>query len=180
MGVTLYTLGHSNRRLADCLDILRAAGVRVLVDIRSRPASRRQPQFNGPLLRAACEQEGLVYHWAGRQLGGRRPARPGSPHRGLPEGLRGFADYMDGPAFQRAAAQLRRLASDAPTALLCAERDPGACHRGLIADYLLLEAVEVRHLIDTGLSIPHRLHPAARRESARLVYDAAPVAGPGG
>lgn len=169
---TVYTLGHSDRRLADCLALVKEAGVRVLVDIRRQPGSRRHPQFNEPLLRAACEQEGIIYHWAGRQLGGRRPARPDSPHRALPEGLRGFADYMDEASFQRAALQLQRLAADAPTALLCAERDPDQCHRSLIADYLLLAAVDVIHLVDRGVSRPHQLHPAARRESTRLVYDA--------
>lgn len=151
--------------------MLREAGVTTLVDVRARPVSRRHPQFAQAALRAALARQGMSYHWAGRELGGLRPARAGSPHTALPEGLRGFADYMEEEAFVQAARDLEHLAARAPAALLCAERDPAQCHRGLLADYLTLRGAQVVHLLVPGTSRPHVLHPAARRESAALVYD---------
>ncbi|MDV3238238.1 MAG: DUF488 domain-containing protein [Gammaproteobacteria bacterium] len=169
---TLYTVGHSQRTLDDLMSLLHAAGIATLVDVRRRPQSARYPHFNEDSLRAAATAAGMQYHWAGRQLGGQRAPLAGSPHRALgDDGLRGYADYMDQDAFAKAAAQLIGLARRAPTAILCAERDPLHCHRSLIADYLTLQGIEVIHLLDAGVSRPHALRPEARRESARLVYD---------
>jgi uncharacterized protein (DUF488 family) len=169
--VTLYTVGHSNRPIEELIALLTDAGIATLIDVRAQPRSQRHPQFNDDSLRGACEHAGIVYHWAGRQLGGMRTARPGSPHVALDEGMRGFADHMDTGAFQKGAAQLVAMAARAPTAMLCAERDPAHCHRGLIADYLLLRGMRVLHLIAPGETHEHLLSPQARRESAALVYD---------
>lgn len=84
---------------------------------------------------------------------------------------RGFADHMDTEIFKKAISQFLSLATRAPTAMLCAERDPEQCHRSLIADYLILQGLKVVHLIDPGVSREHLLSAQARRESARLVYD---------
>lgn len=171
-GVVIFTVGHSNRSTAQLLALLQEGGIQVLVDIRAQPRSRRQPQFDGEALRQALEQAGVVYHWAGRPLGGHRVPRADSPHGGLTdEGLRGFADHMDGEEFRRGAAQLLRLAGQSPTAVLCAERLPVHCHRSLLADYLILGGAGVVHLIDSGVRREHQLRPEARRESARLIYD---------
>ncbi len=169
--VTLYTVGHSNRTLRELIDLLTAAGVTTLVDVRAQPHSSRHPQFEGGVLRDAAEGAGMVYHWAGRQLGGRRPVSPTSPHVALEEGLRGYADYMDTEAFRRGAAQLVQLASRGPTAVLCAERLPEHCHRGLLSDYLTLQGVRVVHLVAPADSREHQLSPSLRRDSAALVYD---------
>jgi uncharacterized protein (DUF488 family) len=117
------------------------------------------------------ERSEIVYHWAGRQLGGRRPVRRDSRHQALDEELRGYADFMETEQFERSAAQLVRLAARSPTAILCAERSPERCHRRLIADYVSLRGIEVIHLIDPGSDRVHQLSPEARRESAQLVYD---------
>ncbi|WJW74638.1 DUF488 domain-containing protein [Thiohalobacter sp. IOR34] len=168
---TLFTIGHSNRELAELLELLGAAAIRILVEVRARPRSQRFPQFDEAALRAALEGAGIEYHWAGRQLGGRRPARPGSPHLALEAGFRGYADHMASPDFHRAMNQLLGLAGRAPLALLCAERLPEHCHRSLIADWLLLQGHSVVHLIDTDQRREHQLRPEARRDSAALVYD---------
>lgn len=168
----LFTLGHSNRSLPELIELLKQAGIETLVDIRAQPRSTRHPTFNEDSLRGATGAVGVQYHWAGRQLGGLRAAQADSPHKALAaDGLRGFADYMDEPGFTRAIAQLLGLAERAPTAILCAEREPLHCHRSLIADYLTLQGVEVTHLIDAATQRPHQLRPEARRESAALIYD---------
>jgi len=113
----------------------------------------------------------IVYHWAGRHLGGLRPVRPNSPHVALGEGLRGFADHMETDMFKKAATQLVRMCGAGPTTILCAERDPENCHRSLISDFLLLQGMRVVHLISPGQKRDHLLSPQARRESATLVYN---------
>lgn len=168
----LHTIGHSNRSLEDFIALLRSAEVRILVDVRAQPQSGRHPQFGQENLRDALTGVGVEYHWAGRQLGGHRPARTDSCHTALPEdGLRGYADHMDSDPFKKAVVQLIGLAGRAPCAILCAEREPLNCHRSLIADYLTLQGVEVWHLIDTGDTRAHQLRSEVRRESQQLVYD---------
>jgi len=169
--LTLYTVGHGTRQLDELIALLTQAGVVTLVDVRAQPRSQHNPQFNDDSLRAACERAGIVYHWAGRQLGGLRTPRPDSPHVALEEGRRGFADHMDTEAFRKGASQLRQLAGRGACAILCAERDPARCHRALIADYLTLQGLRVVHLIAPGESREHLLSPEVRRESAALVYD---------
>jgi uncharacterized protein (DUF488 family) len=166
----LYTAGHGNRSLDELLTLLREAAIETLVDVRAHPASRRHPQFGSESLRQALEEQGIVYHWAGRQLGGLRAARPDSRHAGLPEGLRGYADYMETEAFGRAAQQLVGLAARGATAILCAERYPDQCHRSLIADDLTLRGVRVLHLMEPGVLTSHRLHPALQVQGGVLVY----------
>jgi uncharacterized protein (DUF488 family) len=168
---TLYTVGHGNRAREDLLSMLAEKAIRTLVDVRAQPHSSRFPHFSMEALRQSMEEAEIVYHWAGRQLGGRRPARPDSPHRSLEEGLRGYADYMETDFFQKSAIQLINLAAQSPTAILCAEGSPQRCHRRLIADYLVLRGVEVIHLVAVGDARAHQLSPEARRESAQLIYD---------
>jgi len=168
----LCTVGHSNRSLEALISLLQEAGIETLVDVRATPHSSRYPQFSADVLRRAAEGSGIVYHWAGRPLGGRRPPRPDSPHIALKDaGLRNYADFMESAVFQTGAAQLINLASRAPTAILCAERDPLHCHRSLIADHLVLQGIQVIHLVAPGHSHEHQLRPEARRESAQLIYD---------
>lgn len=168
---TLFTIGHSDLTRETLINRLTDAGIHALVDIRSHPQSKRHPQFDQHDLRQAAEEIGMVYHWAGRQLGGLRKQQVYSSHSALPAELRSFADYMDTPDFERAASQIVRLADQNPTALLCAEADPNHCHRSLIADFLTLQGVEVLHLVWPDGRQIHHLRPEARRESAALVYD---------
>ena len=168
----VFTVGHSDRDETEFVRLLTENEIATLVDIRVFPGSRRYPQFNKEALRALLEQADIVYHWAGKQLGGKRPVHPDSPHVALTEsGLRGFADYMASDDFQRAVAQLTNLASKARTAIMCAERLPEHCHRSLIADYLILQGCQVIHLIDVDERREHLLRAEARRESAVPIYD---------
>jgi uncharacterized protein (DUF488 family) len=168
---TLYTIGHGNRPMDEFIPLLVDRAVQTLVDVRTQPHSSRFPHFTMDALREAMEELAIVYHWAGRQLGGRRSAPPDSRHGALDEGLRGYADYMGTDRFQKSTTQLVNLAARSPTAMLCAERSPERCHRRLIADYLTLRGVEVIHLIERDDARVHSLSPEARRESAQLIYD---------
>jgi len=96
--------------------------VRTLVDVRAYPTSRRYPQFNSNSLRSALTDADSIYHWAGHDLGGFRQNRSGSRHLSLTGSLRAYADHMETPEFQRAVDQLVRLANEACTTIMCAEK----------------------------------------------------------
>jgi uncharacterized protein (DUF488 family) len=168
----IYTLGHSNRDLDEFLDMLDNSEIRILVDIRARPASSYCHHFDGEPLGKSLEARGIVYHWAGRQLGGFRRSGTDSRHCAITdEGLRAFADYMDSDAFASAARQLIGLAGKGRMAIMCAEKRPAQCHRSLISDYLVMQGCHVMHLLDKGEAHEHQLDARLRRESVELVYD---------
>jgi len=167
----IYTVGHSNRSLAELIVLLADAGIHYLVDVRRYPTSKRHPHFDSDNLRRACGGASVVYHWAGEELGGYRATAADSPHTALDERLRGYADYMRSETFARNIAWLIRLADRSPTAFLCAEKRPQDCHRLLIADYLWSQGVAVEHLIEAGVHEPHQLSSCVRLMQGKLVYD---------
>ena len=170
--ITFYTIGHSNRSIEEFIRALRAVPISTLVDVRAYPQSQRHPAFSQQPLRQSLETTGIIYHWAGKQLGGRRQARNGSKHIAIEDdNIRAYADYMESEVFQKAAVQLVNLATSAKTAIMCAEKLPEHCHRSLISDYLLLQGGEVQHIIDSETITSHQLSPLARRESRQLIYD---------
>ncbi|MCG6871469.1 MAG: DUF488 domain-containing protein [Gammaproteobacteria bacterium] len=172
MSTTIYTVGHSNRSLAEFLAVLAAHHIQALVDIRAWPESRHNPQFAQEHLRTALDAAGIRYHWAGRQLGGMRTPRPDSPHIGLEHGLRGYADHMQSDAFATGIARLVQLANSSRLSLMCAEREPLQCHRSLLSDWLTLHGHRVEHLRDeTTTPRKHSLRAELRHDSVEPVYD---------
>lgn len=170
-GVTLYTIGHGTRPVAELVDVLRESGVTTLIDVRRYPASRRNPQFERAHLAAELEAHGITYEWWGEQLGGRRKAAPRSRHPAWREpSFRAYADYMDTDEFKQAFDALLARAGDARTAVVCAETLWWKCHRRLLADAATLAGVSVVHL-GAGVPRTHALHPAVRSEDGRPVYD---------
>lgn len=169
MARTVFTVGHSTRTLAELRALLAEHGVRLLVDVRRFPGSRRHPHFSGPALAEALRAGGVDYRHE-PDLGGRRAPSPGSPNLGWRnEGFRGYADHMGTPAFVEALARV--AAEPGPVAVMCAEAVPWRCHRQLIADALLAQAVRVQHILAEGRSEEHRLTPGARiGPGGRVVY----------
>lgn len=167
----VLSVGHSTRPIEELLDLLRENAVEVLVDVRRHPGSRRFPQYSREALAGSLEEAGIGYlHEPG--LGGRRRARPDSPHTAWRvEAFRGYADYMETPEFGAALDRLVRLAGGKTAAILCAEAVPWRCHRRLISDALLARGIEVRHILGPGRTDPHELDANARVEpGGRLVY----------
>ena len=167
----LYTIGHSTRTLDEIVDALRSFGIRLLVDIRTLPRSRRTPQFNREALTAALPSRGIRYSHLGA-LGGLRKPRPDSRNTAWRNAsFRGFADYMETPAFAEGLRELRALAGDAgPTAFMCAEAVPWRCHRLLVADALTARGDVVLHIMGPGKAQPHALTPWARVDGDRVAY----------
>ena len=169
---TIWTVGHSNQSLEDFLRLLRAHGIRRILDVRRFPGSRRWPHFGAARLSKSLADEGIDY--AGLPgLGGRREPREDSPHTAWRvEAFRGYADFMDTPEFAAALAEAERLARDSPSSLMCAEALPWRCHRLLIADALVVHGWDVRDVISEREARVHRLPDFARVEGDRLIYDA--------
>ena len=161
-GATVFTVGHSTRPIEELVDLLRAAGVRLLVDVRRYPVSRRYPHFSGPALRASLAAAGIHYRHE-VDLGGHRQPRSDSPNKAWrAAAFRGYADHMATAEFAAALARLEAAAAAQPAAVLCAEADPTRCHRQLVADALTARGARVVHLLGPGRMEDHVLHPAAR------------------
>ncbi len=166
----VLTVGHSTRSLEKFLSLLAAHGVQAVVDVRRFPASRRYPHFNHDALAAALAARGIEYHGM-PELGGRRTPRPDSSNSAWRNAsFRGYADYMETPAFSAAVARAQAIAERRITAIMCAEALWWRCHRALIADYLMAQGAPVAHIIDETKVQPHRYTEPARVVDGRLSY----------
>jgi 3-methyladenine DNA glycosylase/8-oxoguanine DNA glycosylase len=166
----LYTIGHSTRSIDDFIATLQAFDISVLVDIRTIPRSRHNPQFEGAALRRALRSHGIRYtHLAA--LGGLRRTRPDSPNTAWRNAsFRGYADYMQTPEFARGLDALHALSETGTAAIMCAEAVPWRCHRSLVADALTVRGARVSHIAGADRSSPHRMTAFARVDGTRLTY----------
>jgi uncharacterized protein (DUF488 family) len=166
----ILTIGHSTRPLDAFIAMLKAHGVACLVDVRTIPRSRHNPQFNGETLGAALREAGIAYRPM-KSLGGLRHPRKDSPNAGWRnEGFRGFADYMQSDEFAAAIGELRATGARRRTAIMCAEAVPWRCHRSLIADALTVRGVPVEHIMSEEKRDPHRLTSFAVVDGERITY----------
>ena len=171
--ITLYTIGHSTRSLAELVQVLRANGIRNLVDIRAFPASRRLPHFNRESLELELPKAEIAYLWESRMGGRRKRIAQVSRNTALrSESFRNYADYMLTPGFQEAATAVRRLAAEKPTAYMCAEKMYFQCHRMMVSDYYVAHGDEVRHIVDLAPPKAHTLMREAQLVEGELVYNA--------
>ena len=167
----LHTIGHSTRSLRELFEVLGAHQIRILVDIRAFPMSRRLPQFNRDSLRDTLPTAGIRYVWM-KSLGGyRKKILEESPHVALRnDSFRNYADYMLTAEFENTVGNLVALADEAPTAYMCAERVYFHCHRMLVSDWLAAHGHEVLHINGAGPTKPHRLTAQARMIDGQLIY----------
>lgn len=159
---TVFTIGHSTRPADELVGLLHGNGVRLLVDVRRFPGSRRHPQYNREALARTLEGAGIGYRHE-EDLGGRREgARLDSPNGGWRNAsFRAYADHLGTPAFAEAVARLLADAASGPVAIMCAEAVPWRCHRQLIADALVAGGAEVRHIVSGAEPALHELNAMA-------------------
>jgi uncharacterized protein (DUF488 family) len=167
---TVFTIGHSTRELPAFIDLLKENGVTCLVDVRTVPRSRTNPQFNRETLPDALHAAGVGYlHLPG--LGGLRRVRPDSPNTGWRNAsFRGYADYIGTPEFAENLARLMGLAARERVALMCAEAVPWRCHRSLIGDALLVRGIPVEDIMGPGRTQPRALTPWAVVRGTEITY----------
>lgn len=166
----IFTIGHSNRPLEEFLALLRQNGVACLLDIRTVPKSRHNPQFGQDLLAPALQEAGIVYRYL-RGLGGLRRPRPDSPNGAWRNtSFRGYADYMQTREFADNVEAVKAMSAAATCALMCAEAVPWRCHRSLVADALLVRGVHVDDIIGPQAPRPHKLTPFAQVDGLTITY----------
>ncbi len=169
----IHTIGHSTRAQGELIGLLIEAGVELLIDVRSWPHSRRNPQFDTQILANALGRAGIGYEHL-KALGGKRgPTKDDapSPNAAWRElALRNYADYALTPAFRAGLEALRRLAEARPTAIMCAEGHWTQCHRQIIADYLLAAGDRVVHILGPGETEPARPSPHAAPQPDGTVH----------
>lgn len=159
----LYSAGHGNRSTESLLQLLAAAQIARLVDVRAMPRSKRHRHFGHGPLGVALHSADIVYDWRGKALGGMRRGGDEGRHPGLKDAaFRAYAEYMESDGFTVAARALAATAAGERVCMMCAERDPAQCHRSLIADWLLANGHRVIHLIEPGESREHVLHASAQ------------------
>jgi len=166
----IYTIGHSTRPLDLFVDMLAANAITLVLDVRTIPRSRRNPQFNQETLASALRASNIGYqHLPG--LGGLRPANKGSINGGWRNAsFRGYADYMQTPDFAGNIKIVLAIAASGPCALMCAEAVPWRCHRSLIADALVLRGLRVEHIMSIRERKTHVMTPWARTDGLEIVY----------
>ncbi|MCB5282766.1 hypothetical protein BJQ89_02528 [Arthrobacter sp. ES1] len=170
--MTIFTVGHSTHPIDEFISILKAHGVKKLIDVRTVPRSRHNPQFAADVLAASVRACGITYRRMA-SLGGLRHTSKGSPNGAWRNAsFRGYADYMQTEEFAAAVGKLMERGRTNDAAIMCAEAVPWRCHRSLIGDALLLRNVEVLDIMTEKSTKPHALTSFARVDGLRLWYPA--------
>lgn len=170
--LVIFTIGHSTRTVGDFIRLLKAHGVQRVIDVRTIPRSRHNPQFDRGQLSAALHRARVHYrHMPG--LGGlRRPRRDSTNVGWRNTSFRGYADYMQTPTFERSLSRCIELAKREQVVLMCAEAVPWRCHRSLIADALVARGIEASEITSGVRARPHSMTQWARVTGTRVTYPA--------
>ena len=146
----VFTIGHSSHPIATFIGLLRAHGIEALVDVRSFPGSRRNPQFNQPALREALRNAGISYHHM-VSLGGKRESSGRSDaHKGGP--FSAYTEYSKTEQFQLSLKELEDMTSGRRVAVMCAEAHWTQCHRSIIAEEMTRHGFIVTHIMPDDLA----------------------------
>jgi uncharacterized protein (DUF488 family) len=167
----IWTIGHSTRTNDEFISLLEENKIKLLVDVRAFPSSKRYPQFNKDTLAESLNAHGIRYeHFPA--LGGKRKSKANSGNTAWRNAsFRGYADYMETEQFQKGIERLLDVATESgATAIMCAEAVWWRCHRSLIADYLKAREVEMLHIFGPNKVEPHPYTPAARIVDGELSY----------
>ena len=168
----IRTVGHSTRPVDALIEMLKAHGITRLIDVRTIPKSRHNPQYNREALERSLRDAGIGYEHM-KALGGLRHPRKDSPNLGWRnESFRGYADYMQTPEFESALNALTVAADREPLVIMCAEAVPWRCHRSLISDALVARGYRVDHIMSAAKADPHTMTSFARVDGTSVTYPA--------
>lgn len=168
----IFTIGHSTHPIDEFIELLKAHGIQTVVDVRTIPRSRHNPQFNEDDLKESLRRAHIRYKHI-KKLGGLRRTTKDSINLGWHNAsFRGFADYMASEEFGDGLQELIKVASVRNTVIMCAEAVPWRCHRSLIADALTKKGWLVRDIMSRTSAAKHRLTPFLKIRKGQLVYPA--------
>ena len=167
---TIYSIGHSTHSLDEFLNMLCSFDIKILVDIRRFPGSRRFPQFDLENIKISLAKTGIQYiHLV--DLGGRRKMKKDSKNnRWNNDSFRGYADYMETIEFENAIVKLEQIALEQPTAYMCSEAVWWRCHRSMVSDYLKAKGWAVLHIMAKGKVQEHKYTSPARIVDGNVFY----------
>ncbi len=166
----IMTIGHSTRKATELLYLIEENGIDLLVDIRAIPMSRHNPQFNEERLKKFLKKHNISYKHM-PELGGLRHTKKGSKNCGWKNAsFRGFADYMQTPAFKKGINSLLTLHKKHKLVLMCAEALPWRCHRSLLADALIIRGIKVCHIVGKNSKKEHRMTSFAKVKGKNITY----------
>ncbi|HEY1043638.1 MAG TPA: DUF488 domain-containing protein [Telluria sp.] len=167
------TIGHSNRPLEVFLELLAINQIECVVDIRTVPRSRHNPQFGQDQLPHSLAQAGIDYCYI-EELGGLRHGKAASLLNSgwRNKSFRGYADHMQSQEFADGIARLTTLAGRKRCVLMCAEAVPWRCHRSMVGDALVVRGYTVEHIIGPKGRNRHKLTPFARVDGLTITYPA--------
>ncbi|MBZ0110779.1 MAG: DUF488 domain-containing protein [Candidatus Scalindua rubra] len=166
----IFTIGHSTHPIGEFVELLQAHGVKAVVDVRTIPKSRHNPQFNSETLKESLQRAHIRYKHI-QKLGGLRHTTKDSLNLGWRNAsFRGFADYMATPEFSEGLEALIKIASLRETTIMCAEAVPWRCHRSLIADALMKRGWAVKDIMSRTSATKHRLTPFLKVRKGQLIY----------
>ena len=171
---SVFTIGHSTHPIEEFIELLKAHGMKRVIDVRTIPRSRHNPQFNADDLKFSLRAAGIAYSHIKRLGGLRHPKTDSKNLAWRHSGFRGFADYMQTPEFEAGLERATKPSKTKPSALMCAEAVPWRCHRSLIADALFVRKIPVEHILSKARTKPHKLTPFARVRRTQVTYPAAP------
>lgn len=170
--MTIYTIGHSTRPIDEFVELLKKHQITQLVDIRTIPRSRHNPQYEQTALAKSLPASGVEYLHM-KELGGLRPKVKDSVNLAWRnESFRNYADYMQTDEFAVGVEKLIELGKRKPTVIMCAEAVPWRCHRSLVADALVVRGVDVQDIINEKGTSAHKLTSFAVADGTRLTYPA--------
>ncbi len=170
----VYTIGHSTHPIEEFIGMLKANSVQSVVDVRTVPGSRHNPQFGEGELAVSLPAAGIAYQRL-KALGGLRHT-PAAEAAATVNGawrnrsFRNYADYMQTPEFAAGVEELQALSKKQPVAIMCAEAVPWRCHRSLIGDALLARGVDVVDIMSPTSAKPHHLTGFAKVDGHRVWY----------
>lgn len=171
------TIGHSNRSIGEFIDLLQSNQIVRVLDIRTIPRSRTNPQFGQDALSASLSAAGIGYTYL-QALGGLRRTRKDSINLGWRNlSFRGYADYMQSPEFEAAVEWVADLARTERCTLMCAEAVPWRCHRSMVADALLIRGIRVEDILGPKGRKPRTLTPFAQVDGKRITYPSSDAPG---
>lgn len=176
---TIYTIGHSTHEIGEFIALLQSHDIEALVDIRTIPKSRYNPQFEQDALKYELNNHHIAYVYI-KDLGGLRHAHKDSPNGGWHNSsFRGYADYMQTKEFEEALDALIETGTKKRTAIMCAEAVPWRCHRSLVADALLVRKISVLDIMPDGRLAPHKMTSFAQVKGRTITYPPESLSLPG-
>ena len=166
----IWTIGHSTHPLPEFVDWLKAHEIKALADIRRYPGSRKYPHFNKDTLAVSLLENGISYYHF-ESLGGRRKAWTDSVNQVWRHpSFRGYADYMETEEFKATVEELKEIALESRTTIMCSEAVWWSCHRAMVSDYLKVQDWEVLHIMGSDKTTEHPYTSPAKNIDGKLIY----------